>query len=171
MEITYETISKWMDHYFKEVYENIGWLEKVPKLGKLFTEDFEFIYYTPPPTAEFTEGHCSRESLLMGMIHPGMREVIEPYYYAINLEKMICAVHFNDRTVDVETEKDIVPPFQAAAHYFLVPADDTGLKIKRIYYWTENQDPANIAKTQAAWFKNSKPAFEQIVFDWIKARY
>jgi len=38
-------------------------------------------------------------------------------------------------------------------------------------YWTENQTPENIAVTQAAWFKNSKPAFESIIFDWLKARY
>jgi hypothetical protein len=171
VEITHETISAWMDGYFRAVSENMGPLETVPKLGKLFTEDFVYLCYTPPPTADFTGREASREGLLKMMIHPGMREVIEPLYYAINVEQLIACVRFNDRTVDVESGKDIVPPFQASAHYYLVPADDTGLKIKRLEFWTEHQDPENIAITQAAWFKNSKPAFENIISDWLKARY
>jgi len=171
VEITHDSISAWMDGYFRAVNENIGPLETVPKLGKLFTEDFVYLCYTPPPTAEFTGREASREGLLKMMVHPGLREVIEPLYYAINVERLIACVRFNDRTVDAETEQDIVPPFQASAHYYLVPAEDTGFKIKRLEFWTEHQDPANIAITQAAWFKNSKPAFEQIIYDWLKARY
>jgi hypothetical protein len=171
MNITQEKVSAWMDMYFAAVRECIGPLEKVPELGKLFTEDFEFVYYTPPPTAGFTGRKASREGLLMQMVHPGLREIIEPSYYAINLERLIVCVRFNDRTVDEASGRDIVPPFQASAHYTLVPAEDTGFKIKLLEYWTENQTPENIAVTQAAWFKNSRPAFENIIFDWLKARY
>ncbi|HLA80685.1 MAG TPA: hypothetical protein VJP78_03500 [Thermoleophilia bacterium] len=169
--ITQEQVSAWMDMYFAEVRECIGSLEKVPRLGKLFTDDFEFVYYTPPATAEFTGARTSREGLLKEMIHPGLKEIIEPYYYTFNMEKLIVCARFNDRTVDEETGRDIVPPFQASAHYTLVPAEDTGLKIKQIEYWTENQLPENIAITQAAWFKNSRPAFENIIHEWLKARY
>ena len=171
MDITYEYISEWMDNYFKTVRENMGPLETVPKIGKLFTEDFEFVYYTPPSTAEFTWGRASREELLMMMVHPGLAEVITPKYYAINLKEMVCVVRFDDRTVDTSTGNDLVPSFQASAHYHLVTADDTGLKIGLLEYWTENQTPENIEITQEAWFKHSKPAFEGIIFDWLKSRY
>jgi hypothetical protein len=171
VEITQEKVSAWMDMYFAAVRECIGPLEKVPQLGKLFTDDFEFVYYTPPATAEFTGSRTSREGLLKEMIHPGLSEIIEPCYYAFNMEKLIVCVRFNDRTVDAETGKDIVPPFQASAHYTLVTAEDTDFKIQQIEYWTENQLPENIAITQAAWFKNSKPAFESIIHEWLKARY
>ena len=78
MDITQEKVSAWMDMYFAAVRECIGPLEKVPELGQLFTEDFEFVYYTPPATADFTGGRASREGLLMQMVHPGLREIIEP---------------------------------------------------------------------------------------------
>jgi hypothetical protein len=171
VDTTQGKVSAWMDMYFAAVRECIGPLEKVPQLGKLFTDDFEFVYHTPPATAEFTGGRTSREGLLKEMIHPGLKEIIEPDYYTFNMEKLIVCVRFNDRTVDEESGEDIVPPFQASAHYTLVPAEDTGFKIKLLEYWTENQLPENIAITQAAWFKNSKPAFENIIFEWLKARY
>jgi hypothetical protein len=171
VDITHESISAWMDGYFQTFNQNAGPLETVPNIGKLFTEDFEYVCYTPPPTADFTGRSASREGLLMQMVHPGLREVIEPLYYAINVEKLIVCVRFNDRSVDTETMEDIAPSFQASAHYQLVPAEDTGLKVRQIEFWTENQDPENIAIVQAAWFKNSKPAFERIISDWLKARY
>ena len=171
MEITTETVTAWMDEYFKAVYENMGPLETVPNLGKLFTDDFMFIYYTPPANVEFTFGDATREQLFMQMVHPGLREVIEPYYYAINLEKLICVARFNDRTVDAGTMEDIVPAFQASAHYHLVPAEDTGLKIKRLEYFTSNQKEEDVLKVQEAWQKHQKPAFEGIVAEWLKARY
>jgi hypothetical protein len=126
--ITQEKVSAWMDKYFAAVRECIGPLEKVPELGKLFTGDFDFVYYTPPSTAEFAGKRAFREGLLVQMVHPGLREIIEPDYYAINLERLMVYVRFNDRTVDEASGKDIVPPFQASAHYTLVPAEDTRIQ-------------------------------------------
>jgi hypothetical protein len=170
MELTYENVSAWFDQYFKEVVANIGPLETVPKNGKFFTDDFTYAYHTVPATAEFTRGLASREQLLSQMVHPGLREIIKPKYYAINLKEMICVVRFEDNMV-ADSGELVAQPFQASAHYTFVPAADTGIKIKLLEYWTSNQTPENIAKTQAAWFKYSKDAFKGIVFDWLRARY
>jgi hypothetical protein len=171
MELNYENVSAWFDRYFEIVNRDAGRLETVTNIGKLYTEDAQFVFYTPPAGADFVSAKANREGLMMMLVHPGVQEKITPRYYAINLEKLICVVHFEDRTIDVASGKDIVPAFEASAHYHLVPADDTGLKIKFLEFWTSNQLPENVAITQAAWFQGSRPAFEGIVHNWLKSRY
>jgi hypothetical protein len=60
VDITHETISAWMDGYFRAVSENMGPLETVPKLGKLFTEDFvtSATLRRQPPTSPEERRHA-----------------------------------------------------------------------------------------------------------------
>ena len=54
MELTYDDVSEWFDRYYEIVNANMGPLETVPKVGKLFTDDFRFVYYSVPQNADFT---------------------------------------------------------------------------------------------------------------------
>ena len=168
MELTYENVSAWFDSYY-EVVCKVGTLETVPTLGKFFTDDFEFIYYSLPADADFTSPKASREGLLMMFMHPGMFEVIKPEYYVIDLKKMINAVKFYDQ---IKTESgDVLGAFHASCHYHFMPAEDTGLKIKKIEYWTETQDPESVKIQKEAWLKALRGASAKVISDWLKSRY
>src|SRR5208283_3778585 len=168
MELTYENVTAWFDKYFEIVNKNMGPLEKVPNIGKLFTDDFTYNYYTLPAGGDFTTSKASREELIMGMVHPSLEEKITPKYYAINLKERVVVVRFEDQTI---VDGELISTFQASAHYTVVPAADTGLKICLLEYWTSNQTPEAVRLTREAWLSSSKKAFEGLVFEWLKSRY
>jgi hypothetical protein len=135
MELTYEDISKWFDAYFEDVRKSQGDLKTVPNLRKFFTSDMELMMYTspsPPPRKPM-----SRDALLVSFVHPGLHEDIVPRSYAIDVKQMIVAVQFEIRFADKPSGTKWAP-LQASAHYHLVVDKKKDLKIKRIYYWTEN---------------------------------
>jgi hypothetical protein len=104
----------------------------------------------------------------MGMVHPSLQEKITPKYYAINLKERVVVVRFEDQTI---VDGELISTFQASAHYTVVPAADTGLKICLLEYWTSNQTPEAVRLTREAWISSSKKAFEGLVFEWLKSRY
>ncbi len=168
MELTYDNVLAWFDKYY-EIVSKVGTLETVPTIGKFFTDDFEFIYYSLPPDADFTSQKASREGLLMMFMHPGIFEVIRPEYYVIDLKQMINAVKFYDEIV---SESDgVLGSFHASCHYHFVPAEDTGLKIRKIEYWTETQDPESVKIQKEAWLKALQGASASVISDWLKSRY
>jgi hypothetical protein len=168
MELTYENVTAWFDNYFETVNKNMGSLKTVPNIGKLFTDDFTYNYYTLPSGGDFTGSKMSREELIMGMVHPSLEEKITPKYYAINLKERIVVVRFEDQTI---VDGELISTFQASAHYTVVPAADTGLKICLLEYWTSNQTPEAVRLTTEAWLSSAKKAFEGLVFEWLKSRY
>jgi hypothetical protein len=168
MELTHENVSAWFDKYY-EIIAKVGTLETVPTIGKYFTDDFEYVYYTLPPDADFTSSRASREELLMMFMHPGLFEVIKPEYYVIDLKQMIVAVHFYDQLTSASA--GVLGSFHAAAFYHLVPAEDTGLKIRKLYYWTETQTPESVTIQKEAWLKALQEASTSVIFDWLKSRY
>jgi hypothetical protein len=168
MEITYENISTWFDEYFKIVGKT-GSVESVPKIGKFFTDDFEYIYYTLPQGADFTSERAGREGLLMMFLHPGLNEVFKPEFYAIDMKKMIVSVKFYDQLIS-ETD-GVLGSFYASAIYHMIPAEDTGLKIRKIEYWTSNQTSESMRNQAQAWARAREGAFGSIISGWLKANY
>ena len=168
MELTYENVSTWFDKYYETV-SKVGTLETVSTIGKFFTEDFEFIYYTLPPDADFSMSKSNREELLYMFIHPGLFEVIKPEYYVIDLKKMINAVKFYDQIVSESA--GVLGSFHASCHYHFTPAEDTGLKIRKIEYWTETQTPESVKIQTEAWLKALREASVSAISDWLKSRY
>jgi hypothetical protein len=168
MKITYENVSAWFDKYYKIVSKTAD-IESVPKFGKFFTDDFEYIYYTLPKGADFTSEKSNREGLLIMFMHPGIYEVIEPEYYVIDLKKMIVSVKFYDQLIS--ENGDVMGHFHASAIYHVIPAEDTGLKIRKIEYWTENQSPESVELQAKAWLKASREAFNSVISDWLKSNY
>jgi hypothetical protein len=134
MELTYEGISKWFDAYFEDVRKSQGDLKTVPNLKKFFTSDMELMMYTspsPPPRKPM-----SRDALLISFVHPGLHEDIVPRCYAIDVKQMVVAVQFEIRFADKPSGTKWAP-LQASAHYHLIHVENGNLKIRRIYYWTE----------------------------------
>ncbi|MDD2735421.1 MAG: hypothetical protein PHF56_15905 [Desulfuromonadaceae bacterium] len=168
MELAYEYVSDWFDRYFETV-SKVGMLETVPTIGKFFCEDFEFIYYSMPPEAEFSAARATREELVMQFIHPGLCEVIKPEYKAIDLKHNIVAVKFFDQIISATG--GVLGSFFASAYYHIVPAEDTGLKIRKLEYWTETQSPESVRVQRDAWLKAQQGAYASVISDWLQARY
>jgi len=138
-EVTYDELSQWLDGYFQAVNGNQGDLDKVVKLTKYFTADFQFVMYTRTKEAfggPFPQGPSSRSQLLLLFVHPGLLERLSPQYYVIDLKRMIAVVQFEVQFFDESTGNACTPPLQNSAHYHLV-LENGDLKITKIQYWTE----------------------------------
>ncbi len=134
MECTYDNVSRWFDVYFEDVRKNQGNLDTVPNLRKYFTPDFELMMYTSPSSPPAKS--MSRDALLISFVHPDLHEDIVPRHYAVDLENLIVAIHFEIRFHDRLSGKSW-EPIQASAHYHLILEANRDPKIRRIHYWTE----------------------------------
>ncbi|MEJ2109098.1 MAG: hypothetical protein P8Z37_04130 [Acidobacteriota bacterium] len=134
MKWTYEKIAQWFEKYFEDVCRYQGDLETVPNLKQYFSKDMRLFMYTSPSSPPAVS--MSRDDLLVSFVHPGLQEDIVPQHLAIDMEKMIVAVQFSIHFADKPTNKKW-EPLQASAHYHMTVGDDGGLKISKIFYWTE----------------------------------
>jgi hypothetical protein len=169
MEFTYENAAKWFENYFSAFNKNAGPLETVPEMMKFFTPDLEFWSFNMP--AGSVPRPSSRDQLLMTMVHPGLHEHLEPREYIIDLKRMMVVVQFQLSFID-EVSGTKWPPKQASAHYYLVPDDNTGFKIKKIQYFTEASVPETTSPTsRELWKKYKEKALEELATNWIKSPY
>jgi hypothetical protein len=165
MDLTYESLSKWLDVYFEDVNKSQGAIERVVNLKKYFSPDFEFWMYTAPP---FVHPPLSREELLMLFIHPGLHEGLVPQYYVIDVKRMIAVVQFEIRFVD-EISGTTFPPKQASAHYHLVLDEKGDLKIKKIQYWTQSSPADVMAPMYKAWNDYKEKALADLAMKYINS--
>jgi hypothetical protein len=166
MDVTYESLSKWLDTYFEDVNRNQGPIELVLNLKKYFAEDLEFWMYTAPP---FVHPPLSREELLILFVHPGLHERLVPNYYVIDVKRMLVVVQFEIRFTD-EISGTAFPPKQASAHYHLVLDEKGDLKIKKIQYWTQSFAADVMASMYKAWNDYREKALVDLATTYIVAQ-
>lgn len=167
MEFSYENAVKWMDDYFAAFNRYAGPLESIPNLLNFFTPDMEFWSYVFP--AGSVPRPSSREQLLMTMVHPGLHEHISPVEYIVDLKQMAVAVQIKLQFTDEPSGKTW-PAKQGSAHYYLVPDNETGFKIKKIQFFTEASAPETTSPTtRELWKKYKDQALEQLAAKWIKS--
>lgn len=162
MDLTYGSLSKWLDVYFEDVNKNQGTMERIVNLKKYFSPDLEFWMYTAPP---FVHPPLSREQLLMLFVHPGLHEALVPQYYVIDVKRMMAVVQFEIRFVD-EISGTAFPPKQASAHYHLL-MENGSLKIKKIQYWTQATSPDVMAPMYKAWNDYKEKALIDLAVKYI----
>jgi hypothetical protein len=146
MELTYDNILKWFENYFKAFNQNNGPLKTVANMEKYFTQDMEFWSYNKAGMGKA----APRESLLRTMVHPGLHEELTPQEYVIDLKRLVVVVQFQVQFSDAPSGR-VWKPTQARAHYYLVPDKDTGLKIKKILYFTEYRPPEDTGNLMELW--------------------
>jgi hypothetical protein len=166
MEINYETVSAWFDKYFETVAKTSE-IESIPGFARFFTEDFEYTYYTMPPVDVLSE-KADREGILKSFMHPGIHELIRPEYYLMDLKKLIVAVRLYDQIVS--DTAGVIAKFNGCAIYFMVPAEDMGIKIRKIEFFTENQSPESIEIQNKEYAKSTPVAFNKLFSDWLKLK-
>jgi hypothetical protein len=135
MEITHDSVVKWMDAYFEAFNKNAGPLKTVANMQKYFTPDLEFWAYNQPG-----DRPASLNSLLRSMVHPGLHEQLTPREYVVDLKQMIVVVQFQVQFSDQPSGK-VWPPKQTSTHYFLTLDEKKELKIKKIAYFMEYRSP------------------------------
>lgn len=134
MDISYESITSWLDTYFEDCNRSQGAVADVKRLAKYFTDDYRFHMYTAPP---FVKTPLSRTDFLMLFVHPGLYEGLRPQYYVIDVHRLMVVVKFEFDFVEEESGRRW-ESLSASAHYHLVQDDDSGLRIKMIEYWTQS---------------------------------
>jgi hypothetical protein len=146
MELIYDNIMEWFDNYFEAFNKNAGPFKTVPNMEKYFTPDLEFWSYNMPDVKR----PSSREDLLMTMVHPGLYEELTPREYVVDLRQLIVVAQFQLQFTDEPSGK-VWPAKQASAHYHLVRDGQTGLKIKKILYFTEYRSPEETGNLRELW--------------------
>ena len=88
MELTYDSIVKWFDEYYKTFNKYTGPLDSPSRMEKYFDPALEFWPYNMPGTTV----PSSRDDLLRTMIRPGLHEELTPREYVIDLKRMVVVV-------------------------------------------------------------------------------
>ncbi len=146
MELTYDNITKWLDSYFAAFNQSNGAIQTVANMEKYFTADMEFWSYNKAGMGK----SAPRESLLRTMIHPGLHEKLTPRDYVVDMKRLVAVVQFQVQFSDKPSGK-VWPATQASAHYHFVPDAATGLKIKKILYFTEYRPPEDTGNLMELW--------------------
>jgi hypothetical protein len=167
MEITNENVSAWFDKYFETVAKTSE-IESIPGFARFFTEDFEYVYYTMPPV-EVLSDKADREGILKSFMHPGIHEIIKPEFYLMDLKKMIVAVRLYDQIIS--DTAGVIAKFNGCAIYYMVPAKDMGIKIRKIEFFTENQSPESIEIQNKEYAKSKPGAIDRVISEWLKSKY
>jgi hypothetical protein len=158
MEITNENVSAWFDKYFETVAKTSE-IESIPGFAR---------YYTMPPV-EVLSDKADREGILKSFMHPGIHEIIKPEFYLMDLKKMIVAVRLYDQIIS--DTAGVIAKFNGCAIYYMVPAKDMGIKIRKIEFFTENQSPESIEIQNKEYAKSKPGAIDRVISEWLKSKY
>jgi hypothetical protein len=133
MEITYETIVKFMQGYCKDFVAYAQSPETTHHMHAYFDPDVEFIPYT----AEALAPVKGRDKFLYIMtLHPSVKESIEPEDIIVDERRKIAVLLLKAKLLDAKTDKVL-----GEKHYFplyqLTVDENNSLKIKKILFWEE----------------------------------
>lgn len=140
MEITYDTIVKFMQDYCKDFVAYAQNPETTHHMDAYFAPDVEFVPYT----AEALAPVKGRDKFLQIMTsHPSVKEFIEPEDIIVDEKRNIAVLLLQAKLIDAKTDEVL-----AGKHYFplyqlAVDENDT-LKIKRILFWEEVLPPGSV---------------------------
>jgi hypothetical protein len=140
MEITYDSIVKWMQDYFK-VYSMYGQAaETAHRLDDYFTPDLEFTPYIAALGGP-QKPIASRDDFLSTAIsHPSWYEVLTPVDTAVDERRLVVVVMFKLQVIDKKAQQVVVEK-SAMSHYQLVREDGDALKISKIKFFWEVMPP------------------------------
>jgi hypothetical protein len=132
MELTYDSIVKWMQDYFK-AYSTYGQDPKtVHRMNDYFTPDLEFIPYIAALRGPIT----SRDDFLhVTTSHPSWYETLTPEDITVDEKRKVAVILFKLEVIDRKTGEVVVKK-RALSHYQLVLDEKNTIKIKRIrFFW------------------------------------
>ena len=140
MELTYDSILKFMTEYF-EVYSTYGQkLETAQRMHDFFMPELRFVPYIAALGGP-EGGFKSRDEFLSTAVrHTAWYEKLIPQDITIDDRRNIAVVLFGMEVVDVEKEEVVVKK-SAIAHYQLVLDDNNTIKIKTIKFFWETLPP------------------------------
>ncbi len=138
MEFTRETVTRWLEDYFKGFHRLQGSLDSVQKMRQYFTPDLEFWPFNMPPGS--VPQPSSLDALLTSMVHPGLHEHITPFDFVIDEEKMTVAVFAQIQFTD-QKSGTTWPARRAGAFMYFTYDALQDLKVNKIRYFLENRPP------------------------------
>jgi hypothetical protein len=133
VEITYETIVKFMQDYCKDFVAYAQNPETVYYMHQYFAPDVEFIPYT----AEALAPVKGRDRFLHIMtLHPSVKESIEPEDIIVDEKRRMVVLLLDAKLLDAKSGKLLGEKYYFPLYQLVVDENNT-LKIKRILFWEE----------------------------------
>ena len=135
MELTYDSISEWMQEYF-QTYSTYGQKpETADRMKNYFAPDLQFIPYIAGIGGP-EGGFKSRDEFIQkAKTHPSWYEKLIPDDLTIDERKKAVVVRFRMEIVDIK-KNEIVIRRNAIAHYELILDEESNIKIKTIrFFW------------------------------------
>jgi hypothetical protein len=135
MELTNESITKWMDEYF-DVYAKYGQVaETANRMHKYFAPDLRFIPYIAPIGGPEKGFHTADEFIQTAVRHTAWYEKLTPLIYTVDEKRKSVVVMFTIDVYDRQTGKVAVTR-TAMSHYELMLDQNKDIKIKTIrFFW------------------------------------
>jgi hypothetical protein len=140
MELTYDTIQKWMEDYF-HTYSTYGQQpETADRMKDFFSPDLRFIPYIAGIGGP-EGGFKSRDEFIKtAKSHSSWYERLTPDILSIDERQKTVAVLFKMEVVDIKKNKVVVRK-SAMAHYELILDENNTIKIKKIRFFWEVLSP------------------------------
>jgi hypothetical protein len=140
MELTYDTILKWMKEYF-EVYSTYGQDAKTARrMEAYFAPDMRFIPFIAALGGPQGGFKGRDEFIAKAGAHPSWYEKLTPEEIIVDEKRMAVVVLFNINVINRKTGKTAVKK-QAMSHYELALDEKNTLKIKTIRFFWEILPP------------------------------
>ncbi len=136
MELTYESIAKYMNEYF-EAFNNYGQNPAtIHHMDKYFAPDFEFVPYVA--TIPKVEGRDAWYKVLLS--HPSGYEKLTPEDMVIDDRRKVVVALIKAEIIDPATREVLVTK-RYFAHYPLVLDENNTVKVKKLQFFWEVLPP------------------------------
>ena len=136
MELTYDSIKKFMQDYFKAYSAYAQNSETINRMYDYFAPDFEFIPYVAG-----LEHFTNRDDFLNKMSsHPSSYETIVPEDIIIDEKRSVVVVLARAEVVDRKTGKVVVAKRYLPRYYLALDENNT-IKIKQVRFFWEVLPP------------------------------
>ena len=140
MEITYDTIVKFIQDYCKDFVAYAQDPATTHHMHAYFAPDVEFIPFTAAALAQVK----GRDTFLHIMtLHPSVKESIEPVDIIVDEKRKIAAVRLKAKLIDVKTNEVLGEKYYFPVYQLMVDENET-LKIQKILFWEEVLPPGGV---------------------------